>query len=98
MPVLPHLVVTRMDCESRIHTVLSSCFRSVGFPGSVQTAFETVVMEVVFGVISCGALAWTLHNCAPLNPAVFRAPCWRQGETKGEGVFTVLASFRGATC
>lgn len=75
MPVLPHLVVTRIDCESRMHTVFSSCFGSVGFPVSVQTVFETAVMEVVFGVVSCEALAWTLHNRASLDPAVFRVPC-----------------------
>lgn len=35
IPVLPPLVVTRIDCESRMHTVWSSCLGSVDLAGSV---------------------------------------------------------------
>lgn len=98
MPVLPPLVVTRMDCESRIHTVLSSCLGSVDLTGSVETALAGVVIDEEFGIPPCGVLASGLQTCIPLNPAVFRAPCCSLGETEGEGVLTVLASFRGATC
>lgn len=44
MPVLPPLVVTRMECESRIHTVLSSCLESVDLIGSGRTAGQGLVM------------------------------------------------------
>lgn len=78
MPVLPPLVVTRMDCESRIHTVLSSCLGSVDLIHSVEIALERVeVMGEGFGMIPCVALAWGLLTCVPLNPAVFMPPCWR---------------------
>lgn len=98
MPVLPPLVVTRMDCESRIHTVLSSCLGSVDLIGSVEIALEGAVMGEGFGMTPCVVLAWGLQTCALLIPAVFMAPCCRRGETEGEGVLNVLASFRGATC
>lgn len=94
MPVLPPLVVTRIDCESRIHTVLSSC---LGSGDLVEIALE-VVMGEGFGVTPCDMLAWGVQTCAPVNPVVFRAICCRRGDIEGEGDLTVLASFRGATC
>lgn len=98
MPVLPPLVVTRMDCESRIHTVWSSCLGFVDLIGPVETALEEVVMGEGFGTTPCVVLVWGLQTCVPLSPAVFMGPCCRQGETEGEGVLTVLVSLRGATC
>lgn len=97
MPVLPPLVVTNIDCESRIHTVLSSCLGSVDLMGSAETELGDVIGEG-FGKTPCVVLAWVLQTCAPLNPDVFMAPCCRQGETEREGVLSVWASFRGATC
>lgn len=42
-PVLPPLVVTRMDCESLMHTVLSSCLAS----GLVVDLFGTTLVGMV---------------------------------------------------
>ncbi len=98
MPVLPPLVVTRIDCESRMQTVLSSCLGSLALMGSVETALEGIVMGERFDMAPCVVQAWVLWTCVPLNPDVFMDPCWRRGETEGEGVLTVGASFRGATC
>lgn len=95
MPVLPPLVVTRIDCESRIHTVLSSCLGSVALIGSVETALGEAIIGEGFGVTPWVLLAWGLQTCAALNPAEF---CCRIGETESEEVLAVLASLRGATC
>lgn len=57
MPVLPPLVVTSMDCESRIHTVFSSCLGSVDLTGSVETVLAEEVMSEWFGMTACDVLA-----------------------------------------
>lgn len=46
-PVLPPLVVTRMDCESLMHTVLSSCLAS----GLVVDLFGTTFGSVFLGTV-----------------------------------------------
>lgn len=56
MPVLPPLVVTRMDCESRIHTVLSSCLESGDLTVPVETTLERYVMDEGDVMPPCGVL------------------------------------------
>lgn len=72
MPVLPPLVVTRMDCESRMHTVFNSCLGSVFFMGWGGAALEG---DPRFGVTPGGVLVWGLQIGIVLNPDVFRLPC-----------------------
>ena len=92
--MLPPLVVTRMDCESRIHTVFSSCPGS-DLTFSVEAVLERVVIDEAVDVLHCRVLAGTLQSFALIDPTVFRASCGRWGETKE--VLLAMASFSGAT-
>lgn len=75
MPVLPPLVVTRMDWESRIHTVFSSCLGSVCLSCSVDAALAVVVMGEWLGMTACGVVARGLMVWTALKPVAFRFIC-----------------------
>lgn len=63
-PVLPPLVVTRMDCESLMHTVFSSCLRSGGLLGSVAAALVGLdLFGITFWVV---LLALQRGSCTTL--------------------------------
>lgn len=95
MPVLPPLVVTRMDWESRIHTVLSSCLCSGDLQGSVELETDGLVLEKEIGTVLFDKLNGGFQICVPLNPAAFvTSSC----ERRLTGVLDVIAFFRGATC
>lgn len=91
MPVLPPLVVTRMDWESRIHTVRSSCLWSE----SLGLETDGLVLQEETGTVLLDKLNGGFHICVPLNPAAFATSSW---EPRPPGVLGVLAVFRGATC
>lgn len=74
MPVFPPLVVTKMDCESRIHTVLSSCLGSVNITLSVQTALDGGEMDEEVVKLTFGVLVWTQQICVSLDSDIFRGP------------------------
>lgn len=95
MPVLPPLVVTRMDWELRIHTVLSSCLWSRDLQGSVELEIDGLVFTEEIGTVMFDKLNGGFQICVPLNPAAFvTSSC----ERRLTGVLDVVAFFSGATC
>lgn len=95
MPVLPPLVVTRMDWESRIHTVLSSCLSSGALQGSLELEPEEFVLEEELDTLLFVNLNGGFQTCVPVNPAAFvTSSC----ERRPTGVLDRVAFFRGATC
>lgn len=96
-PVLPPLVVTRMDCESRMQMVFSSCLGSTGaLPGSADPALVVVVVGDLLVISVWGVLVLVARACTTLKPAG-RAVWSCLGETGGEGA-APRGSLRGATC
>lgn len=73
-PVLPPLVVTRMDCESLMHTVLSSSLASGLVSALLPTTFASVVFLGTPTVLKLGVT--TADGVLTVLVSFSGATCW----------------------